>query len=225
MTKPSVGILYVPGTNSHHETAYAFNRVGATSEFVFMSQLLSGEARLDTFDIVCLAGGFAHGDHLGGGTLAGLQLREALADQLEAVKAKPVIAICNGFQIGMRAGLFGADATLTVNDNGTFQNIQRQPHLVASDAESPWLDGLAGEVIQFPCAHGEGRFVTESATSPNWRPALRYPEGENPDGSAFDIAGVVTSDGLVFGLMDHPERAPDNEAAVQIFANGVASAC
>lgn len=219
MTKPTVGVLYSPGTNSHVETMYAFDRAGADARLVFMSDLRRGTDRLDGFDIVCIPGGFAYGDHLGGGTLTGLSLREALADQVEAIRAKPLLAICNGFQIGLRAGLFGAGLTLTVNANGTFQNIQRQPHLVDPAAETPWLTGLSDEPIRFPCAHGEGRFVYESTDG--WRPALRYPADENPDGSMDDIAGIVSADGTVFGLMDHPERAPDDDRAMQIFVNGV----
>lgn len=222
--RPTVGILYAPGTNSHHETAHAFRRVGGDPRFVFLSEVLDGSDRLDGFDVFCFPGGFAHGDHLGAGTLAGLLLRERLADQLATVLTRPAIAICNGFQVAVGAGVFGDDVTLTVNDVGTFRNLQRQPHLVASDARSPWLASLEGTEIRFPCAHGEGRLVTEAATSPRWRAELFYPPDQNPDGSAFDIAGITTPDGLVFGLMDHPERAPDDDRAVQIFANGVAAA-
>lgn len=223
MSRPTVGILYAPGTNSHHETAHVFARVGGDPRFVFLSEVLAGTDRLDGFDIVCFPGGFAHGDHLGAGTLAGLLLRERLADQLAVVATRPLIAICNGFQVAMGAGLFGDGITLTVNDVGTFRNLQHQAHLVADDAISPWLTSLAGQTIRFPCAHGEGRLVTDGPTADSWRAELHYPAGENPDGSAFDIAGITTPDGLVFGLMDHPERAPDTEAAVQIFANGIAA--
>lgn len=222
--RPTVGILYAPGTNSHHETAHVFERVGAEPRFVFLSEVVEGTDRLDGFDVFCFPGGFAHGDHLGAGTLAGLMLRERLADQLAVVASRPLIAICNGFQVAMAAGLFGTGVTLTVNQVGTFRNLQHQPHMVADDATSPWLTGLAGQTIRFPCAHGEGRLVTDTPKGDGWRPELFYPPGENPDGSAFDIAGITSPDGLVFGLMDHPERAPDTDAAVQIFANGVAAA-
>lgn len=222
MTAPTVGILYAPGTNSHKETAFVFDHVGGRSEYVMMSDLLAGHDRLDRFDLVCLPGGFSYGDHLGGGTIAGLHLTEALADQLDAIRAKPLIAICNGFQIGVRAGLFGDDVTLTHNAGGTFQNIQHQPHVVRDDAATPWLTGLEGQTIRFPCAHGEGRFVHRGTDG--WRPALEYPADANPDGSQDDIAGIVSPDGLHFGLMDHPERAPDHESTLAIFANGVRAA-
>lgn len=222
MTRPTVAILHAPGTNSHVETAFAFERVGGAPSYVMMSSLLAGDDRLDAYDIVCLPGGFSYGDHLGGGTVAGAHLRVALADQLAAVRDRPVLAICNGFQIALRAGIFGPDVTLTVNANGTFQNLRHQPHLVDAAADTPWLVGLEGEVLRFPCAHGEGRFLH---TSPNgWRTALRYPADENPDGSDDDIAGIVTPDGLVFGLMDHPERDPDATIVLEIFANGIRAA-
>ncbi|MEZ5322430.1 MAG: phosphoribosylformylglycinamidine synthase subunit PurQ [Microthrixaceae bacterium] len=222
MSAPSVGILHTPGTNSHVETAFAFERVGASARYVMMASLLDGTDRLDRYDVVCLPGGFSYGDHLGAGAVAGARLRWTFADQLAALAGRPVIAICNGFQVAVRAGLFGDGVTLTTNLNGTFRNLRHQPHVVDPAAGSPWLAGLEGATLRFPCAHGEGRFLFESADG--WRPALRYPPGENPDGSAEDIAGIVTADGLTFGLMDHPERAPDDDTVLEIFRNGVSAA-
>lgn len=222
MSAPTVGVLYAPGTNSHVETMYAFDRVGGRSRLVFLSDVLAGRDRIDADDVFCIPGGFANGDHLGGGTVTGITLAERVPDQLDALRDRPVLAICNGFQIALRAGMLGAGATLTVNENGTFQNIQRQPHIVDPDADTPWLAGLEGATIPFACAHGEGRFVFRERDG--WRPALRYPADRNPDGSMDDIAGIVSTNGTAFGLMDHPERTPDEELTVEIFRNGIAAA-
>jgi phosphoribosylformylglycinamidine (FGAM) synthase-like amidotransferase family enzyme len=111
---------------------------------------------------------------------------------------------------------------LTVNDRGTFQNVPQQPHEVVTGNPSPWLSGLPGETLRFPCAHGEGRFVYTDREG--WRPALRYPSGANPDGSMEDIAGITTTDGLAFGLMNHPERALDPQVRLAFFSNGVRAA-
>lgn len=225
MTGPRVNILYTPGTNSHKETAAAFRRVGAQPDVVMMSQIISGERRLDDADLLCIPGGFAYGDHLGAGAMAGQLLRRRVDDQLKSACTKPVIAICNGFQIAVRAGLFGSDVALTVNAGGTFLNDMHQRHIVADDVDSVWLHGMGGRTLRFPCAHGEGRFVyNSSSTGRAWRTALRYPSDANPDGSMDDIAGISSPDGLVLGLMDHPERALDQPGTMDIFANGVQAA-
>lgn len=220
----TVNVVSFPGTNCQRETLVAFARVGATPRLVFASDLLTGDARLDDADLLCIPGGFTFGDHLGAGGVASLLLRTELADQLRAASTRPVLAICNGFQIAVRAGMFGDHVALTVNEHGTFHHRMDQPHLIADDP-SPWFEGLRGETLRFPCAHGEGRFVhhTDLDVAP-WRPVIRYPEGENPDGSTDDIGGIVSHDGLVFGLMNHPERAADGPGNLDLFRNGVLAA-
>jgi len=220
----TVNVVYFPGTNCQRETLTAFERVGASPRLVFASDLLAGDARLDDADLLCIPGGFTFGDHLGAGGVASLLLRTELSDQLKACATRPVIAICNGFQIAVRSGLFGDDVALAVNASGTFHHRMDQPHLVADDP-SPWFEGLRGEMLRFPCAHGEGRFVHRSdLTRAPWRPAITYPVGENPDGSTDDIGGIVSRDGLVFGLMNHPERAADGPGNLDLFRNGVRAA-
>ncbi len=220
--KPTVNVVYLPGTNCHEETLRAFRHAGAEPRLLFLSDALAGRARLDDADILCLPGGFAFGDHLGAGTVAGLLLRTSLKDQFESCLGRLLLAICNGFQIAVRANCFGAGVALKVNSNGTFQNVPNQPHEVVPDNPSPWLTGLAGQTLEFPCAHGEGRFVAQSTSG--WRTALRYPAGANPDGSVDGVAGVTTPDGLTFGLMNHPERALDPEVRMAFIANGVRAA-
>ena len=187
-----------------------------------LRDVLNGHAQLDSADLLCIPGGFAYGDHLGAGSLTGQFLRNKLADQLQAVQQKPVIGICNGFQVAVRAGIFGEGVALTVNASGTFRNLMRQPHRVETDTNNVWLDGLQGQTLKFPCAHGEGRLVYDD--SGDWTPALRYPSDNNPDGSTNDIGGISSADGLVLGLMDHPERYLDGPGNLDIFANGVRAA-
>jgi phosphoribosylformylglycinamidine synthase len=215
----SVNVVYFPGTNCQRETAFAFEAAGAQVRLVLLSDCLAGRARMDDADIVCFPGGFSFGDLVRAGFLAAVFLTVRLADQLESLRNQPTLAICNGFQIAVEAGLFGPHVTLTHNTGGTFQNVPDQPHIVEADARSPWLRGLEGQRLEFPCAHGEGRFVF--TTCDGWRPALRYPAQDNPDGSTRDIAGVVSENGLVFGLMNHPERNLSDARNLEIFRNGV----
>lgn len=153
--------------------------------------------------------------------MAGALLRSHLADQFEACRTRPLIGICNGFQIAVRGGCFGK-VGLKVNSSGTFRNEEYQRHVVDEDNDSPWLTGLGGQTLVFPCAHGEGRFHPGSTTSAaEYRVALRYEKESNPDGSFDNIAGITSLDGLSFGLMDHPERAVDPEVRFAFFENGV----
>ncbi|WP_045313663.1 phosphoribosylformylglycinamidine synthase subunit PurQ [Lentzea aerocolonigenes] len=220
--KPTVNVLYLPGTNCQEETVKAFAAAGAIPRLRFAADLLSGDERLDDADILCIPGGFSFGDHLGAGAVAGALLRSHLADQFEACRTRPLIGICNGFQIAVRGGCFGK-VGLKVNSSGTFRNDEHVRHVVEEDNDSPWLTGLAGQTLEFPCAHGEGRFHPD-AEGAAYRVALRYEKESNPDGSFDNIAGITSLDGLSFGLMDHPERAVDREVRLAFFENGVRAA-
>jgi phosphoribosylformylglycinamidine synthase len=220
--KPTVNVLYLPGTNCQAETARAFRHAGAQPRLIFLADVLAGHARLDNADILCLPGGFSFGDHIAAGAIGGLILRTNLRQQFQACLRRPMICICNGFQIALRAGCFGPDVALRTNHTGTFYDLAHQPHQVVTGNPSPWLAGLAGATLRFPCAHGEGRFLHRGRTG--WQVALRYPHHANPDGSTDHIAGITTPDGLVFGLMNHPERAADRDTRLALFANGVRAA-
>lgn len=216
---PSVNVVYFPGTNCQRETIRAFAAVGAAARQVFISDVLRGRDRIDNADVLCIPGGFAFGDHVRSGVIAGAILSVELKDQLDSCRTRPILCICNGFQIGVRAGLFGDCLTLSVNAQGTFLNRPHQRHRVPRDPGTPWLRGLEGATLTFPCAHAEGnlRYLSRDG----WKPALFYPPDENPDGAMDDIAGIASPDGRIFGLMNHPERAICREENLQIFRNAV----
>lgn len=220
--KPIVNVVYLPGTNCQAETMRAFERVGATARLIFLTDILSNAERLDSADIICIPGGFSFGDHLGAGAVASLFLQTRLKEQFAACWSRLLLCICNGYQVALRAGRFGDGIALKTNDCGTFRNVPQQPHLVAENNDSPWLAGLGGQMLEFPCAHGEGRFVYESTDL--WQSALQYPKDANPDGSMDGVAGITSTDGLAFGLMNHPERAQNAEGNLAIFENGVRAA-
>ena len=220
--RPTVTVLYFPGTNCQSETMRAFRMVGAEPRLLFIKSVLDGDARLDDADILCIPGGFSYGDHLGAGTVAGLLLKTRLREQLLACRTRPMLCICNGFQIAVRAGLFGGGLALVENHEATFRDWPSQTHSVEESEPSLWLKGLGGEVLVFPCAHGEGRFPY--ASTDEWRPALRYPNGSNPDGSSADIAGITSLDGSILAMMNHPERNAGSETNLTIFENGVRAA-
>ena len=217
--KRRVNVLYFPGTNCQRETLRAFEASGAEARLVFASDVVAGRDRFDNADVLCIPGGFCYGDHVRAGLIAGALLSLGFRDQLESCRRRPILCICNGFQIAVRAGLFGDGVTLTINDRGTFHHRAAQRHVVPRDHGTLWLRSLEGATLRFPCAHGEGNFTF--TTRDGWRPALFYPPGENPDGAMENITGIATPDGLVFGLMNHPERAQFRSENLQIFANGL----
>src|SRR5207248_3808331 len=126
--KPRVLILRTAGTNCDAETAYAFELAGARPALLHINRVLERPASLSEFQILAIPGGFSYGDDIAAGKIFANQiihhLRQPLDDFLRA--GKPVIGICNGFQVlaktdllpGAIAGRSGQTATLTANDSG-----------------------------------------------------------------------------------------------------------
>lgn len=225
--KPRALILRTAGTNCDVETAHAFELAGASSAFLHVNRLLESPQQLQEFQLLGVPGGFSYGDDISAGKIFANQITHHLRDAFhEFVGAgKPVIGICNGFQVliktdllpGAIGGREGQTCTLTNNDCGRF--IDRWVNLAGRSKKCVWTSGI--ETIELPIAHGEGKFVPadESVRQALWdndQVALTYaradgssPKGESPDnpnGSVDDIAGICDSTGLVFGLMPHPER-------------------
>ena len=217
--KPKTLILRTAGTNCDGETAYAFERAGAVCEMLHINRLLENRAALDDFQILAIPGGFSYGDDIAAGRIFANQIRHYLADAFRKFidAGKPIIGICNGFQVlvktellpGPLAGKTGQTCTLAHNDSGRF--IDRWVKLSPRGSKCIWTAGLGP--VELPIAHGEGKFIPSDeavhrALWANDQVALVY-EGENPNGSTDDIAGVCDATGLVFGLMPHPERHVD----------------
>lgn len=209
MRRPTALVVTGPGTNRDGDASFALDRAGADPQIVSIVDLAEHPERLEAAHLVVVAGGFSYGDSLGAGRLLALDLTaadggrlgEALRDFVE--RGRPVIGICNGFQVLTRAGLL--PGALGHNEGGHFDC--RWVTLAPEPAtRSVWLSGVEG-VIDCPIAHGEGRFVHDDpeALAAAGQVALRYC-GTNPNGSVGDIAGVCDETGLVLGLMPHPEN-------------------
>jgi phosphoribosylformylglycinamidine synthase subunit PurQ / glutaminase len=170
-------------------------------------ELSGGEARLHWHedrdlgqaDAVVVPGGFSYGDYLRAGAIARFSpAMEAVAEF--AAAGGPVLGICNGFQVLCEADLL--PGALLRNESLRF--VCRQVELI----EEP-----GGERLSIPVKHGEGRYWAPEemldALERNGQVAYRYAPGQNPNGSARDIAGVTNEAGNVLGLMPHPEHAVD----------------
>ena len=235
MPKPRTLILRTAGTNCDLETAHAFALAGADTDRVHVNRFLRGAVRLDDYQILALPGGFSYGDDIAAGKILANQLEHHLRDALREFVAsgRPVIGICNGFQVLVKTELLpgpladrtGQTCTLTNNNSGRF--IDRWICLAPRGGRCIWTRDLSVDsagILELPIAHGEGRFVpaAESVRQALWdngQVALTYATAngspangrfpDNPNGSTDDIAGVCDVTGLVLGLMPHPERFVD----------------
>jgi phosphoribosylformylglycinamidine synthase I len=239
-------ILHAAGTNRDLSVAHAFELAGASGHIIPLADLKrQGAQPLKDFDIFVIPGGFSYGDVLGAGRLLALDLQTYFSDVLHSFVAggKPVLGICNGFQALVKAGLLPGlsgrhEATLTFNASGSF--VCKWVSLTAPASNCLWTRGFTEDVtaIDCPIAHGEGRFVVSSdgviaALKAQKQIALQYAPGDNPNGSAADIAGICNVAGNVLGLMPHPEdhvfahqypgftRRQEGKSGLALFRNAV----
>ena len=162
---------------------------------------------LDEYDAILLPGGFSYGDYLRCGAIS--RFANAMkAVQKAAEQGKPILGVCNGFQILVESGLL--PGALIRNENLKF--MCRTVQLRVENNETMFTSQYEkDEVINIPIAHGEGNYYCDEVTlkqlEKNNQIAFRYVE--NPNGSVSDIAGIVNEKGNVLGMMPHPERAVD----------------
>jgi phosphoribosylformylglycinamidine synthase subunit PurQ / glutaminase len=187
------GILQFPGSCDERDAVRACELAGGDARLIWHDEHQLGEV-----DAVVVPGGFSYGDYLRAGAIARFSpAMEAVAGF--AAAGGPVLGICNGFQVLCEAGML--PGALLVNEQLRF--VCRQVELV----------GDAGERLSIPVKHGEGRYWAPGSLldelEANGQVAYRYAAGQNPNGSAREIAGVRNEAGNVLGLMPHPEHAVD----------------
>lgn len=207
------GIVTFPGSNCDYD-AYQAVAESLGEEAVY---LWHKEHSLQGADVVVLPGGFSYGDYLRAGAIARFSpiMHEVAA---HAARGRPVLAICNGFQIACEAGLL--PGALVRNAGLCF--VSDVVRLRVETTDTPFTNRYtAGQVIRVPVAHGEGRFTGPDSLlddlEQHGQVVFRYVDaaGEftaaaGPNGSARGIAGIVSRGRNVLGMMPHPERAMDS---------------
>ncbi len=221
-------VLVFPGSNCDHDCYHAVKHVlGAPAEFVWHKDKSLGDA-----EAVILPGGFSYGDYLRAGAIARFSpVMEAV--RKHAARGRPVIGICNGFQILTEAGLLPG----ALRRNASLRFICEDVWLRCETSRTPFTRGIPpGDRLRMPIAHGEGNYFCApevlAELEENEQIAFRYcdPEGQstaeaNPNGSTAHIAGVCNREGNVLGLMPHPERSCEqdlgSEDGLRLFASAL----
>jgi phosphoribosylformylglycinamidine synthase subunit PurQ / glutaminase len=196
-------VIVFPGSNCDVDMYSAIkDELGEEVEYVWHT-----EKSLERFDGILLPGGFSYGDYLRCGAIA--RFSNTMSEIKKAAEAgKPVLGICNGFQILTEAGLL--PGALVRNESLKF--ICRPIQLKVENNETMFSNEYKqGEVITIPIAHGEGNYFVDDATLKQMREnkQIVFTYQSNPNGSLEDIAGVINERGNVLGMMPHPERAVD----------------
>ena len=196
-------VVTFPGSNCDRDLAVAFAAAGADVTRVWHKDSALPEGT----DIVSIPGGFSFGDYLRCGAIAARSPIGA-AIRAHAARGGFVLGICNGFQVLTEMGLLPG----VLMRNASLRFLCRNVDLEVGTSDSPYTAGWqAGQGIALPIAHHDGNYTADADTlarlAGEGRIALRY--RQNPNGSMGDIAGILSDNRRVMGLMPHPERAID----------------
>ena len=221
--KPRVLQLFASGINCDRELRYAWEQAGATVVEKHVRELMERPALALECDLFAIPGGFTYGDDLGAGRVLGLEVELFLGDALRELHAKggSLFGVCNGFQALMKAGLLpdvdGVEVSLSWNSSHRFECRWSRMRV-----EEPLGHVLpVGSVLPAVTAHAEGQIVLARgaedlrALEAAGTVALRYCDASGtptdafphcPSGSIGGVAGLVSGEGRIVGLMPHPER-------------------
>jgi phosphoribosylformylglycinamidine synthase len=195
-------VIVFPGSNCDRDAQVALETLtGKAPAMVWHKDGVIPEGT----DLVMVPGGFSYGDYLRCGAMAG---NSPVIAQLKAHAARGgyVLGVCNGFQILTETGLLPG----ALVRNASLHFVCR-PQKLSVATNTAFTSAYDGRDIVIPIAHAEGNYYADAETldrlEGDGRVAFRYAKGENPNGAARDIAGVLSANGRVLGMMPHPERA------------------
>ena len=196
-------VIVFPGSNCDRDLAVAFEAAGADVQMVWHKDT---ELPRDV-DIVGVPGGFSFGDYLRCGAIAA---NSPICNSLKAHTDRGgyAIGICNGFQVLAETGILPG----ALLRNAGLKYICKTVGLKVETSDSAFTQGYnAGDVINIPIAHHDGNYYADDATIAGLQDQDRiaFTYTDNPNGARADIAGILSENRRVLGMMPHPERAAD----------------
>lgn len=196
-------VVVFPGSNCDRDLAVAFEAAGAEVEMVWHKD----DALPDNVDVVGIPGGFSYGDYLRCGAIAA-QSNICGAVKAHAERGGYVLGVCNGFQVLTETGLLPG----ALLRNAGLKYICKTVGLKVETSASEFTAGYnAGDVIDIPIAHHDGNYFADAETIKRLQDEDRvaFTYEDNPNGAQADIAGILSENRRVLGMMPHPERAAD----------------
>ncbi|MFD2640096.1 phosphoribosylformylglycinamidine synthase subunit PurQ [Piscibacillus salipiscarius] len=194
-------VVVFPGSNCDTDMFYAIKEaLGEDAHYVSYR-----ESNLSNYDAILLPGGFSYGDYLRSGSIASFApVMEAVREYAEL--GKPVLGVCNGFQILLETGLL--PGAMKRNDHLKFI-CETTPIIVTNNQTMFSSEYRQDERISLPIAHAEGNYECDDQTFDELKRhnQIVFQYADNPNGSKGDIAGICNKQGNVLGMMPHPERA------------------
>jgi len=206
------GVIVFPGSNCDMDCYYVMKDVMKQK----VDYLWHKDSIREDYDCLILPGGFSYGDYLRAGAIA--RFSPIMSSVIEfAKKGKLILGICNGFQILLEAKLLPG----AMIKNNCLQFVCKYVHLTKLMSQTPFTN-FEKEILKIPVAHGEGHYIADDNTlkelQNNNQIIFRYcdekgqvTESANPNGSIFNIAGIVNKKGNILGMMPHPERCSEEE--------------
>ncbi|MEX0770292.1 MAG: phosphoribosylformylglycinamidine synthase subunit PurQ [Balneolaceae bacterium] len=206
----TIGVIVFPGSNCDHDAYHAMKHVlGVDTQFIWHK-----DTDLSGVDLLVIPGGFSYGDYLRSGAIA--RFSPVMKSVTEyASEGRPVLGICNGFQILLEANML--PGAMLYNEKLRF--ICKDVFIRVENNQTPFTQGLEeGDILQVPVSHGEGNyFINETGLKKlqdRNQIVFRYCDDEgvttqesNINGSVDSIAGICNEQGNILGMMPHPERA------------------
>lgn len=226
--------MRVGGTNCDAETKHAFEELGAKADVLHLNEIVKDRCLLN-YNALVFPGGFSYGDYVRAGAIWAARTITKLCKDLKRFvdEERPILGICNGFQVLVEAGLLPAftgiseipEATLATNIPIGYRC--KWIYIKHENSGNCLFTSKIpkGKVLHIPVAHAEGRFLFAKEKEKRYLQKLydndqlvfrycskdgEYANGDfpiNPNGAFHDIAGICNPAGTVFGLMPHPERA------------------
>jgi phosphoribosylformylglycinamidine synthase subunit PurQ / glutaminase len=195
-------VVLLPGLNRDRDMIAALTKISGRPPLTIWQT----DTEIPDVDLIVIPGGFSYGDYLRCGAIAArMPAIRAVAEK--AAKGVMVMGVCNGFQILLEAGMLPG----ALIRNASLKFVCREVKLEIANANTAFTRNYKpGQVIRCPVAHHDGNYFADAETlariEGEGQVVFRYADGTNPNGSINDIAGIVSGNGNVLGLMPHPEN-------------------